>query len=74
MYYPLSRFFTKNIEGNKTLYIRRDFNKYRNHNVYTFESWVRDNNKDVFDKTQDTDKKKYSKVSDIEKLLNFIKQ
>lgn len=74
-YCPYSMFYTKNIDGNKTIYVRSDdIDKYGDINVYEYERWIRDNNKDVFDKTKDTDRKKYSKVSDIEKLLNFIEQ
>ena len=67
-YCPMSRFYTKNIEGNKTLYVRRDFDKYRNHNVFKFESWIRDNNKNILDKNVDSNRRVYSSVNHIEDL------
>lgn len=73
-YAPTSRFYTKDIDGNKTLYVRRDFDKCRKHNVYTFESWIRDNNKSIHDKDIDTNRKRYSTINKITDLLEFIRQ
>lgn len=73
-YCPMSRFYTKNIENNKILYVRRDYDKYRKHSVFKFESWIRGNNKNILDKDVDSNKKRYISIKDIESLLSFIRQ
>lgn len=73
-YAPTSRFYTKDIEDNKTLYVRRDFNKYRGHNVFKYRSWIRDHNKDVSDKDFDVCEKAYNSIHALNDLLNFINQ
>ena len=72
-----SPFYIKDLGDNKTLYIRRDYegtSVNRNNIFYSFESWIRDNNKDVSDKTCDTNFRKFIYTNQVEELLKLIKQ
>lgn len=71
-YAPTSRFFTKNIDGNMTLYVRRDYKKYRNNDTYSFEIWIRDNNKNILDKNVDTNRKSFQTVSSFQELIAIV--
>jgi glutamate mutase epsilon subunit len=71
---PFSRFYTKDIEDNKTLYVRRDIEDYRGHNIWSFETWTRDNNKNILDKTVDSQHKKFNYINSIEALIRQIQE
>lgn len=73
-YAPFSMFFTKDMEDNKTLYVRRDIEDFRSHDVWSFEIWERDNNKHILDKNIDTQHRKYNCISSMDKLIEQIRR
>lgn len=74
-YCPGSIFFTKDIKDNKTLYVREDLDiKYNKYHIYFFTVWVRDNNKSIFDKTQDSGHKLFRLSSKIDELIKTLKE
>lgn len=66
---PFSQFYTKEINENQTQYIRKDIDTYRNKTVFSYESWIRHDDKDF-----DTDRIKYVSIQSVEKLENLIKE
>lgn len=71
---PFSQFYAKEINENQTQYIRKDIDTYRNKTVFQYESWIRHDDKDVFDEDFDTDRIKYVSIQSVEKLENLIKE
>ena len=71
-YCPMSRFYTKDIKNNKTIYVRKDLDTKYNHYVYKFEVWVRDNNKDILDKKLDSMNMTFKYNSKIEIFKDYI--
>ena len=72
-YCPQSRFFTKDIEDNKTLYVRKDVDTYRNNYVYSYEAWIRDNNKNILDKNVDSNHNKCFYKNSVDDFIEYIK-
>ena len=68
-----SMFYIKNLEDNKTQYIRKDFENRGKHKIYKYETWIRDNCKDVLDDTCDYNNKRFNSIYKLEELLNIIR-
>ena len=69
----LSMFYVKDIGENKTQYIRKDFEQKGKYDIYVFETWVRDNSKDVFEEGYDSNNKKINSMFKFDELMNIIK-
>lgn len=72
-YAPFSMFFTKELKGNKTFYVREDIELTHGRTHYSFETWERDNTKDILAKDLDKNNTLYYYKQDISTLIATIR-